>query len=304
MYKIKSLNYTVIAKSKLAYNALRLTQYNFIGSTSLFYFILNCLFRNSYYLNIDGAEYLWPIETISDLRLIRGEYEADSNKYSIGIGYEGVDIMFIKSLIKKGDFIIDIGANKGFYTCLLSSLVGPDGKIFSFEASPHNYKIFFDRVSKIWNLKNCISFNFILTDNDNERVSLAKPSIFDDGTGFYFKKRLSSYSASYSRKIDTLLGGLNISRIKLLKIDVEGAEVIVLRGSREVLGKTDFILVEASHTGIDRFGTTVNDLYDLLGYHGFTHFYYIAISGNGASVVTKANHGDVGNILFSKSVIE
>ena len=300
MHKIQTFNYYIITKSKVAFSFLKLTKMNFIGSTTLFYLIFHYFFRNSFYFEINDEKFIWPIESISDLRLIRGEFNSKKNYYEIETGYEGVDLMFIKNLIQKDDLVIDIGANKGFYTLLFSTLIGVNGKVFSFEASPNNYRMFYHRISRLWNLKNCLPFNYILTDTDNQQVILKKPSFFDDGTGFYFSRLHNGSGTSYSRKIDTLFNRLEVGNIKLLKIDVEGAEVVVLNGASQILGKTDLVLVEVSHTGIERFGTTVKELYNLLNNAGFNYSYHISISENQNTFLIKTETDAVGNILFSK----
>ncbi len=303
MYSIKTLNYTIFTKSKVAFKFLKFTQINFVGSTTLFYNIFHFFFRNSFYFVINGNEFIWPIESVSDLRLIRGEFDFEQQKYSLETGYEGIDLMYVKKLISGGDLVIDIGANKGFYTLFFSALVGENGKVFSFEASPSNYKYFFERVSMLWNLKNCLTFNYILSDTDNQQVSLNKPSFFDDGTGFYLNRISSGINSSYSRKIDTLFNGIKVSNIKMLKIDVEGAEVVVLSGANDILEKTEFVLVEVSHTGVERYNTTVKNLYDLLRNVGFKYSYHISGIDNQNSCVIETIDEAVGNILFSKKMI-
>ena len=46
----------------------------------------------------------------------------------------------VQNYIRKGDAVIDVGGNLGFYTLILSELVGVNGKVFTFEPSPENFK--------------------------------------------------------------------------------------------------------------------------------------------------------------------
>ncbi len=301
MKKITTLNYNIIPKNQFAYKFLKATSINFPGSTTIFYFIFNFFFKYSFEFEINGHRKIWPIESVSDLRLLRGEYIAENNKYSLETGYEGIDLLYIKTLIKNDDVIIDIGSNKGFYSLFFSSFIGEHGKIYSFEASMQNYKIFFNRLISLWNLKNCLPFNYVLSDSDEQQVSLNKPSILDDGTGFYFSRFSRKKNAVYSRKIDTLLSHCNSIKIKLIKIDVEGAEFVVLNGAINILKNTQMILVEVSNTGVERFGTSAKDLYNLLYNNGFLNAYSIVKSDNNIVSIVNAEKEKVGNVLFSKN---
>lgn len=52
------------------------------------------------------------------------------------------------SQIEEGDVIIDVGANKGYYTRKLSSIVGPEGKVLAIEAHPDNYEVLERNINK------------------------------------------------------------------------------------------------------------------------------------------------------------
>jgi len=299
METIKSLNYSIVASSKFSYWFLKKSAISFSGSTTILYSLARILFHKSYSFDINGSKKIWPINSISDFRLIRGEYISNTGKYSLELGYEGVDISYIKNLIEEGDFIIDIGANKGFYTLLFASYIKDHGKVISIEASEKKFKSLFFRITRLWNLTNVLPFNFILGDSDYQRVNLKKPSRFDDGTGFYLKKSNNLHSP-FSRTLDNLLSSININNFKLLKIDVEGAEVLVLNGAKRILEKTDYVLVEVSDTGKERFETSVSELYNLLNSVGFLFPYLISLTNNLETIVSPVSNFEIGNILFSK----
>ena len=68
--------------------------------------------------------------------------QVDEDEY-LKILFENESIMtkFVQSNIKKGDIVLDLGANIGYWTCLLAELVGEDGRVYAFEPEPHNFEL-------------------------------------------------------------------------------------------------------------------------------------------------------------------
>ena len=64
----------------------------------------------------------------------------DSLKISI-YPYAKSQTDFFKKNIQKGDVVLDLGANIGYFTCLFADLVGPTGKVFAFEPEENNFQL-------------------------------------------------------------------------------------------------------------------------------------------------------------------
>jgi|TARA_B110000305_G_C19420073_1_gene630372 FkbM family methyltransferase len=139
------------------------------------------------------------------------------------------------------DNCIDVGSNKGQFALILKRNF-PKAKIFSFEPQIENLSIQkkFLNNTKFYNccLGNKSSFQiFNITDREDSS-SLLVPSIF--------KNSIYRVVNKITIKVDKLD---NIIKLKhksknLLKLDVQGYELEVLKGSKKCLSKIDFIIIE------------------------------------------------------------
>ena len=139
----------------------------------------------------------------------------------------------IQDHVHSGTRVLDIGAQSGFYSLLLSRLVGPAGTVFAFEPLPANFRILEEnlRLNSIQNVmirreavsdfSGNISFDF-----PREEVSLiAGPLLPSDNLGTFQVPAISL--DEFVRQT----GG----PIHFIKMDVEGAETAVLRGAVQTL---------------------------------------------------------------------
>jgi FkbM family methyltransferase len=131
-------------------------------------------------------------------------------------------------LLRPGDCVLDVGANVGYYTLAAAKLVGPTGCVHAFEASP----LIFSRLKRNARLNphaNIHVHHAAVADRPGE---VAFHTAAADRTGYSSIRDLGADTASVATvpalAIDSLLPELPPAR--LVKIDVEGAELLVLRG--------------------------------------------------------------------------
>ena len=140
--------------------------------------------------------------------------------------------------VKEGDFVIDIGANIGRYTLKLSGLVGKTGQVLSLEPMKFAFDYLTYFQSKGFFFNNVILLN-IAASNQNGLVNFS----VNPGPGNYlFETFTQSKITNFGVETNTdttlaiQIDSLNLTRkVKLIKIDVEGHELEVLNGMKNLL---------------------------------------------------------------------
>lgn len=171
-------------------------------------------------------------------RAVRRAYYARLLR-SVDEGYE-VDLEFLKRAVGPGDSALDIGASIGIYTKFLSALVGPEGHVYSVEPVPETYDVLTSNLERLA-LTNVHPLNCALSDSDGE-LEMEVPLWSCGGENLYLARVAPPGHPSglrritvASRKLDTLFSGIPIT---FVKCDVEGHELLCLRGAVETLRRS------------------------------------------------------------------
>lgn len=158
------------------------------------------------------------------------------------------------SMINEGDVLVDVGANVGDYTNFFLKCLNKTGMVYAFEPHPDTYNHY---MSIVGNHNNLNSMNVAVSDVDGEI----------DFYNSVVHQMHNAYNGSYIGKVPsvTLDTVLNVPKISLIKIDVEGAELAVLKGMPNTLAKTNTIFLE-NHLNHWK------ELYSILALHNFICF--------------------------------
>ena len=170
---------------------------------------------------------------------------------------EYAEMNFLLDVLKSGDTFVDVGANIGAYSLLAASKI-KSGKIYAFEPSVQVLSCLEENI-RLNNLANIFVIDKVVSD-----VNGYEPFIFGKHCE---TDHISTNKASRVAKLlpsitlDNFFDNQKITKLDLLKIDVEGAELKVLRGLRRHLenGKVKLILFEVNNRSRD-FGSTALDL--------------------------------------------
>jgi FkbM family methyltransferase len=214
--------------------------------------------------------------------------------------FEPTTTTIVTRLLKPGDTAIDVGANIGYFSLLFAQCVGEKGKVFSYEPVPalaaqclRNFEINGLSNVKLSNLAlsdHLGQARFFVGPRDNSGLSGLRTPRQSSGS---FEVQLSSFD-----KLRDDWG-----TVTLIKIDVEGAELQVLRGMDNFLRTAQpHLLVEVT----DEFLQDMGDSGDaLLGYLGRLGYACYVIGDGSISLLDKpiARMPKQWNALFTRGEV-
>jgi FkbM family methyltransferase len=146
---------------------------------------------------------------------------------------------------KKGDVVVDIGAHIGRYTITSAKQVGNMGKVVAIEADPENFEILKRNIA-LNNLTNVLPLNYAVFSTKT-KIKLYEQSASAKYNSVMLTRaaRTKNYVEVNADTLDVILKQNGINQVNWIKIDVEGAEFEVLKGSTEMLsGENVSLFVE------------------------------------------------------------
>ncbi len=158
--------------------------------------------------------------------------DVDRGIYFGTFEFENTFLFF--DLIKKGDIIVDIGANIGFYSLLAASKLQDGGKVYSFEPSKFIINELKSNI-EINNYKNIEVFDFALSDSSGKKDFYRCE---DDAYNSLLAKPMQKVVSIDSVDVITLDDFImmnNISKIDVIKIDAEGLDYEILKGAQQTI---------------------------------------------------------------------
>ncbi|MGB7712280.1 MAG: FkbM family methyltransferase [Microcoleus sp.] len=194
---------------------------------------------------------------------------------------EQIEQRLVQRLVRQGMTVFDIGANIGNYSLLFSDLVGAEGKVYSFEPTSTTFRKLKERV-QIENNQNIFLFqNAVFSENkliefnefpDDFSVwnSIGRPQMENPANPQEYVPLVKTETVS-AITVDSFCQEHNIEKIDYLKIDVEGAESDVLKGSMNLLARKaiEFIQFEISQKMLEGMQHTAQESFDLLMTNGY-----------------------------------
>jgi FkbM family methyltransferase len=173
----------------------------------------------------------------------------DPSDYAVGhtiartLSYEPEVSAALRDVLGTGGTFVDVGANLGWFSLLGASLVGPSGRVIAIEPNPLNVALLrdsatdngFDNIDAlVLALAAQPGAIALETDGSNGRITPI------DGPP------AEPIEASYvvaARPLDDVLSEAGVTRVDAIKIDVEGAEPLVLKGAGDTITRYRPVLI-------------------------------------------------------------
>ena len=267
-----------------------------------------------------------PIDIIAFGKSVRFELSLDPDlrhdnwiisQYNNKICYETEAALVMLRALREGDVVLDIGANLGFFSCLMSKLVGDSGMVVACEALPEtaarlrghldankcSNAIVVER--PIWSREEDVTFHINSDD-------VSSSALWD--AGLWWENNLTRANPRLIQAHAATLDSLDIpfSKVRFVKMDTEGAEHHIMLGASKLLEQhPPFILAELNPFGLQQLGTSDVEFikfmrsreYSLFFIHGDDHLPTFVPE---TVVVRYVNDCVVKNVLFStlKDIVE
>jgi FkbM family methyltransferase len=237
MNKIKLFLFQLLEKSLNIFSRLGINK-KIPGALRIYNLLFKSFWPYKNVIEVQGSKMFIDIKEES--YPMRKTFEA----YALNRIHEKTTTELFKKVVKEGEVVVDLGANIGYFTLLAAKLVGKNGKVFSLEPEPRNYG-YLKKNIEINDYKNVVAVQKAVSDKNGK----TRLYICDYDTGHHTINKFEGVRA-YARgrlvkeksieietvTLDEFFKGKE-ELIDVIKMDVEGAEALVLAGMDNILKK-------------------------------------------------------------------
>ncbi|MBI5450834.1 MAG: FkbM family methyltransferase [Gammaproteobacteria bacterium] len=237
---------------------------------------------------------------IGDNKYIVWANEDIGKKLLLTRSYEMAETAAFRRYVTAGDMCLDIGGNIGYYSLNLARFCGRQGHVYTFEPMQRNAQVI-ALAAEINGLDN-ISVIQQAVSNVSGTIALTIPE--QDGAYAHISTRGLEQNAAAIEctTVDSFTEKNRLTRVDVIKIDVEGAEQRVLEGAAHLLGDSAtaprIIMVELVNHFLSRYGASVDQVIQLMGNYGYRPHY--ALNNGELAPFTPSDIDSIFNVFFIK----
>ncbi len=202
--------------------------------------------------------------------------------------HERYEARLIQTALKSGDSFWDVGANIGYFALLAATVVGPQGCVVAFEPGPRAFQELQENIA-INNFGQVVAVPLAASDQvGSARLYLAKDQA-DTGANLFQGGERRDWEEVRTIPLDIFWQQNPYPPPHFLKVDVEGAELAVLRGAATLLrDHAPLLLLEMEDKTLGPAGVSKQDIADFLAPLGYQGAYLHKGRWHRASVLSQA----------------
>lgn len=221
-----------------------------------------------------------PVELAYEVGTIRPRLFLHDRQETISNGIRRLGIWqfpitaFIVAYLRRGDVFVDVGANIGYFSVFAALAVGPDGKVHAVEPEPANLALL-QKNLELNGLSN-VEVHAVAASDRSGQATLYRDGFNSGGHSLLQKPQVQNTTSVSVTTLDALLDTKGSPR--LIKIDVQGSEVDVLKGMSELLrrdGSKPGLIVEFAPTALAK-RNQLAELFELLAVADYQIYPFIA----------------------------
>lgn len=181
------------------------------------------------------------------------------------------ELALLECALSPGKTFVDVGANLGIYALVASRIVGPSGRVIAFEPSQQSFLLLKENVA-LNSFANVQIYPAAVSDRTGKAFLYhgADPSQSSLGKDPCLK---SKGEEVVTQSLDNALSQASVECVDLIKMDVEGAEELVVRGANKVISSyKPTIIFEVNQEATARLGLSSRGAWDLLESLGYKFF--------------------------------
>jgi len=238
------------------------------------------------------AMFLDPNEFVQTNLMFRGTWEPET-----------WDSM--SNYLEKGGGFVDVGAHVGYYSLKAAKIVGSQGRVLAIEPNPDILPVLRKNIAA--NYDNIITIVPVACSDSDTTLEFFSAYRANSGGSSLSRANAEHYGttkATYhvpARRLDAIIQENNILRVDIVKIDVEGAELTVLKGAQETLDRYHpVVYMELNEHLLNNMGTTVAEIIRWLQDRGYTAMKSISDEWNNTEFVYTNHCATTENIHITK----
>lgn len=221
--------------------------------------------------------------------------------------YEPQETALLQSILRPGMRVVDVGANWGYFTLIAAGIVGACGRVLSMEPHPSLHaklqrNLLANRIGNVTAVR-------IAAAAERGALNL---SGFDEADGNSGTSRLIAPDNTTANAftvdtvdLDSLLDSCGIGIVDLIKIDIEGAEALAIRGMADGLKQHRYrhVVMELHPTLLGAHNCSIDDILDAMSSYGYRGW-WIDHSPGATRRAAYADRVEIGDFMRPMAVAE